>query len=194
MLFGSRSSARNARLSTIRSCAGNEAGRRRGRAGGDDRPLRADRRLAVDGDRLAILERGRARELLDAVGGQQLLHAAAKLVDDLVLATDHRRVIEGRAADRDAERRGVADMGEGLGRGDQRLGRDAAVVQARPAEAVPLDDGDGRAELRGADGGGIAAGSRADDYDVKALHSPLSSSLVLMLLMKRAAVAPSIRR
>ena len=149
---------------------------------------------AVDDDRLAILERRRARELLDAVGGQQLLHAAAQLVDDLVLAADHRRVVEGRAADGDAERRGVADMGEGLGRGDQRLGRDAAEVQARPAEAFALDDGDGRAELRGADGGGIAAGSRADDYDVKALHSPLSSSLVLMLLTKRAAVAPSIRR
>ena len=173
---------------------GNEAGRRRGRAGGDDRPLRADRGGAVDRDRLAIRERGRARELLDAIGGQELLHPAAKLVDDLVLATDHRRIVEGRAADGDAERRGVADMGEGLGRGDQRLGRDAAEVQARPAQSLALDDGDGRAELRGANGGGIAARPRADDYDVKALHNPLSSSLFLMLLMKRAAVAPSIKR
>ena len=51
--------------------------------------------------------------------------------------------------------------------GDQRLGGDAAPVQAGAAELFLFDDGDGRAELRGADGGGIAARAGADDYDVK---------------------------
>ena len=50
---------------------------------------------------------------------------------------------------------------------EQRLGRDAAPQQAGAAERLLLlDDRDLEAELRGADGGHVAAGAGADDDDV----------------------------
>ena len=145
-------------------------------------------------DGVAVLERRRSGKLFDAIGGQELFDPAGELGDDLVLALGHRGVVDLGAADGDAELFRVTDVGESLGGSDERLGRDAAEVQARPAVAFPFDDSDGGAELRGADGGGIAAGAGADDYDVILVHSPLSSSFDLMLLMKRAAMAPSTRR
>ena len=57
---------------------------------------------------------------------------------------------------------------------EQRLGRDAADVEAGAAEAglalpvLPVVDADGlEAELRGADGGDVAARAGADDGDVE---------------------------
>ena len=50
---------------------------------------------------------------------------------------------------------------------EQRLGRDAAPVQAGAAEhRRALDDGGLQAELRGADRGDVAAGAGADHHDV----------------------------
>ena len=48
----------------------------------------------------------------------------------------------------------------------QRLGGDAAPVQAGAAEVFLLDAEDALLELAGADGGGIAGGAAADDDDV----------------------------
>ena len=56
-----------------------------------------------------------------------------------------------------------------LGRAQQRLGRDAAPVEADAAEMLALDDGGLHAELRGADGRDIAARPAADDDDVEFL-------------------------
>ncbi len=53
-----------------------------------------------------------------------------------------------------------------LGRAQQRLGRDAAPVEADAAQMLALDDGRLEAELRRADGCDVAAGSAADDQDV----------------------------
>jgi hypothetical protein len=68
----------------------------------------------------------------------------------------------------DAEGLGVVgeDVGD-LGVADERLGRDAAHVEAHPTPVLLLDDRGGEPELRGADGGHVAAGSGADDDDVK---------------------------
>ena len=50
---------------------------------------------------------------------------------------------------------------------EQRLGGDAAPVQAGAAEhRLPFDDGGLQAELGGADRGDVAAGAGADDDDV----------------------------
>ena len=50
---------------------------------------------------------------------------------------------------------------------EQRLGRDAAPVEAGAAEhRRALDDRGPQAELGGANGGDVAAGARADDDDV----------------------------
>ena len=54
-----------------------------------------------------------------------------------------------------------------LGRTQQRLGGNAAPVEANAAEIIPFDDRGLEPELRRADRGDIAAGSRADDDDVE---------------------------
>ena len=50
-----------------------------------------------------------------------------------------------------------------LGGAQQRLGRDAAPIEADAAELLALDDRGLQAELRRADRGDIAAGAGADD-------------------------------
>ena len=70
-------------------------------------------------------------------------------------------------ADRDAPFLRVLDDLQGVRVLEQRLGRDAAPQQTGPAERfLLLDDRDVQAELRGADGGDVAAGAGADDDHV----------------------------
>ena len=76
----------------------------------------------------------------------------------LFLWRDHGGVIHRRVLDGDAEGVGVFDAVQRFGGGDERLGGNAAPVQAGAAELFLFDDGDRCAKLRGADGGGIAAG------------------------------------
>ena len=57
---------------------------------------------------------------------------------------------------------GVGD----LGRVQQRLGRDAAAVQAGAPEQVLLDEGDGQPQLGGAQRAGVAAAASPEDDDV----------------------------
>ncbi len=75
---------------------------------------------------------------------------------------------------------GVLEIVVDFGGAQQRLGWDAAPVEADAAQPVALDDGRLEAELRRADGGDIAAGPGTDDEDVEArirhctaLSSPL---------------------
>ena len=58
---------------------------------------------------------------------------------------------------------GVLHVVEDLGRAQQRLGRDAAPVEADAAEMLALHDRRLEAELRRADRGDVAAGAGADD-------------------------------
>ena len=62
---------------------------------------------------------------------------------------------------------GVLHVVVDFGRAQQRLGRDAAPVQADAAEIGFLDDRGLEAELGGADRGDVAAGAGADDDDVE---------------------------
>ena len=61
---------------------------------------------------------------------------------------------------------GVLHVVEDLGRAQQRLRGNTTPVEADPAEQLALDDRRIQPELRGADGGDIAAGAAADDHDV----------------------------
>ena len=54
-----------------------------------------------------------------------------------------------------------------LGVLQQRLGRDAAHVEADTAPVLLLDDGHGLAELGGADRGDVATGAGTKDEDVE---------------------------
>src|SRR5579862_2763464 len=62
---------------------------------------------------------------------------------------------------------GVLQVVEDFRGAEQRLGRDAAPVEADAAQIVTLHDRGFESELRGADGADIAARSRADDDDVE---------------------------
>jgi dihydrolipoamide dehydrogenase len=59
------------------------------------------------------------------------------------------------------------DLGRELGVLEQRLGRDAADVEAHAAPVLLLDDGGGLAELRRADGGDVAAGACTENEDIE---------------------------
>jgi hypothetical protein len=113
----------------------------------------------------------------DLVLLEQALDAAGELGDDVVLALDHGLDVDADVARRDAVHdEAVAGVVEVLGGLQQRLGGDAADVEAGAAEAhlalrvvvgLGFAAGGVEAELRRANGGDIAAGAAADDYDVE---------------------------
>ena len=96
----------------------------------------------------------------------------------------------------------VAGVLEVLARLQQRLARDAADVGAGAARrraalgVLPLVDAGGvEAELRGADGGDVAAGAAADDDDVEVLgHGFISSSVRTRISDARPVRQRSVRR
>ena len=109
----------------------------------------------------------------DLVLPEQELDALRVLPDDVVLPLEHRREIERQLSDADAvRRRRVSSKLVMLRRRQQRLGRNAADVDARAAERlVHLDANGGQPELRGTNGGDITARAAADDDDVSGSRS-----------------------
>src|SRR5581483_3085628 len=107
-------------------------------------------------------QRGGALDHLDAVLLEQAADARGERVDDLRPALLHGGVVDAHLAHAQPELLRLADLAEQVGRAQHRLGRDAGVVEAAPAELVALDDGGPPAELRGADRGHVAAGAGAD--------------------------------
>ena len=105
---------------------------------------------------------------IDLVFLEQELDALDVAVDARVLECHHRLEIElgrGHADAHFAER--VAGLLEQFGRVQQSLRRDAADVEAGAAEGRALLDHRGfQAQLRGANGADIAAGTGADDDEV----------------------------
>ena len=74
--------------------------------------------------------------------------------------------VDGGLDRRDAEAAGVAHRLRGVARGDQRLGRHAAVVQAVAAHLGALDQDHARAELRGTGRHGQPRRAGADDAEI----------------------------
>ena len=94
----------------------------------------------------------------DLVLLEQELDAAHVLVDDRILARGQRAVVEAHAIgpgqpELDTLLRHAMEQ---VSRLQQRLGRDAAAVQAGAAELVSLDEAHVHAELRGANGAHVA--------------------------------------
>jgi hypothetical protein len=89
-------------------------------------------------------------------------------VDDPGLPFVGRAELELEAAELDPELvEGVLGLLQREGGLHPRLGGDAADAQARPAELrLPLDAGDARAQLRGADGRGVPTGAASEYGDV----------------------------
>ena len=130
--------------------------------------LNVDVLAALDADRVRARERAGALDPLDAVRLEEAGDAAGHLLDDGGLPLVRLREVELRLTDRHTElaERVVRLVHEMRGL-HPRLRRDAPDAQAGSAElGLLLDACDLRAELRGADRGGVAAGASAEDCDV----------------------------
>ena len=93
--------------------------------------------------------------------------ALVELLGDAAAARDDLGEVGARLAARaQAIGLGMLHVVEHLGRAQQRLGRDAAPVEADAAEILALDDRGLEPQLRRADRGDIAAGPRAEDDEV----------------------------
>ena len=142
------------------------------RAGGDDDVLGFNQGLAavgaLDRDLPGGGDAGLALDPFDFVLLEQKGHAVDVGGDGIVLVLRHRDHVERRRVHDNAERRHpVSGFLEHLGSIEQRLRRDAADVEAGPAQRLALlDDGDLHAELRRADRADISAGAGADHDDI----------------------------
>ncbi len=120
----------------------------------------------ADGDGVGANETARALDEGDAAAlhqpGQPLVEAG----DDAVLVGVDRCHVDAVERRLDAELLTFAGGVSDLGRVQQRLGGDAALVQAGATELALLDQHDVEAELGGAQGAGIATAATAEDHDV----------------------------
>ncbi len=130
---------------------------------GLQRPLRA----AVVGylDRVRIDQLAEAAHDLDLVLLHQVADAGRELAHHVEFALHHRAEIDLDILGDDAVRReAFAGEMQVFRRGQERLARDAADVEAGAAERLVLFDNDDlETKLRGADGGDITTGTAADD-------------------------------
>ena len=134
-------------------CVAGERRRRAVRAGdrhGAIRPEAAD--AFEDRDLLRLHEAGQALD--DAI-------------DDLLLAGLRRDEVDDGRAGLDAELGGVGDVALHRGGLEERLGRDAAAVEAGAAHLVHLDDGDVEAGRRGVQRCAVSARSTADHDEIE---------------------------
>ena len=158
---------------------GLEAGQHaRPRAGGDDdvlgligaRPERALRRFALrrlHRDLAGRVDRGLAPDDRHLVLLHQEADAVVEPLRHAARALHHGLRVVADVVGLQPVVLGVLHVVEDLGRAQQRLGRNAAPVEADAAEIVALDNRGLEAELRRADRGDIAAGAGADDQNVE---------------------------
>ncbi len=145
----------------------------RPRAGGDDDVPGLDigkrlARFANDGDRASAFQPRRPVDHGDVVLPHEIGDAVGKPLGHFAAPLDHRREIEADIVGGEPELGRVPHRPVELGGAEQRLGGDAAPVEADAAEMLALDDRGLHAELRRADGGDIAAGAGADDGEIEA--------------------------
>ena len=114
-----------------------------------------------------LVELGLAPDHIDLVLLHQIPDAAVQPRRDAARAGDDGGNVGGdRAFELQAVILGVFGEMQDFRRAQQRLGRDAAPVEADAAQMLALDDGGLQPQLRGADRRHIAAGAGADDDDV----------------------------
>jgi hypothetical protein len=138
------------------------------RAGGQQHVLGLDA-PAVDLDGGGGDQRAGALDDLDLAALDQAGEALVQPLDDLALVGVDARHVDLVEAAVDAELLGLLDDLDGLGRVQQRLGRDAAAVQAGAADLVLLDHDDALAELGVAQRGRVAAAAPSEDDEVDGL-------------------------
>ena len=89
--------------------------------------------------------------------------AANHPVDDAAAALDGLGVVDGEVIEGHAELPGAMKEADDLSVPKNRLGRDAAPVEADAPQRLALDDNSSEAQLRGSNGGDVAAGAGANN-------------------------------
>ena len=149
---------------------GNKSGRGGFGAGGDDRLVEAHdpsalRRFYTQGvsrGELALSDHG-----LDLALLREADEAAGQALDHAVLPAANGRWVEGRRAEAHAVRTHRLGVVDHLGDMQQRLGRDAADVEAYAAECrARVDQDDVLPQIGSTEGGGVAAGTRPQNQDI----------------------------
>ncbi len=145
----------------------------RGRAGlgadGDDGVVVLDELLALlglDAQGARVLEVAASVHDLNAAHLGQLRHAARQPGQNGFLPGPQFVYVNSGGAEDDAAMLGLARGGDGVGRVQQRLGGDAALVQTDAAQTLlALDQDDFLAQVRRVKGRGITARPGAHHYD-----------------------------
>ena len=143
-----------------------EAGDRARVGAGRQNDVAAGNTLAVHLDGVRVGEAAPAGDHLDVARLEQALQALVQAGNDGVAVLTHLCHVNAVEGGGDAE---LGRLAHGLGRfcGVQvRLGGDAAAVQTGAAHLVAVDEGDLHAQLRSAQGGRVAAGTRTQNDDV----------------------------
>ena len=167
------------------------------RASGDDDILGIDLDLAaileIDDTGLGTVEFGPAGNVLGAGRLEQLRDAASQLGDNAVLPAFQLAHVEGRCGSEGNPQRIAAGMFahilELARRVDDGLGGDTAAIKASAAEPVPVDDNDIKAQLAGADRGGITARAAADNEKLAIALFHLEGSITAAQIMGRDLTA-----
>ncbi len=138
--------------------------------GGDDAAVERDGRGALEALDAQDVRRGELREAADdldlALLGQPL-EALRQARDDRLLPAAQPVDVDLRLAERDALALALLGLGDHARDVEQRLRRDAADVEADPAEPlVALDEDDLQAEVGGAERGRVPARPGAEHDDV----------------------------
>jgi hypothetical protein len=143
--------------------------------GGIEHALAAGARRAVltglvDPDLLRAIEPAATLDPGDLVLGDEALEPGPHPLHDGIAASGHRGVVDlGLARQVEAELLGVADPIDEAGGLEQRLGRDAAAVQACAADLVLVDEGNLQPELGGAERRRVSAGARAEHDEIEVI-------------------------
>jgi hypothetical protein len=143
-----------------------EPGQRLGVAARGEHDVAARQATVADDDGVRPVEHAGALDVVDLRRLHQALQALVQAADDAVLVRVDARHVDRLERGLDTEGRALAgDVGH-LRRVEQRLRRDAALVEARAAEATLLDECDGQAQLCRPQGAGVAAGPSTENDDV----------------------------
>ncbi len=117
---------------------------------------------------------GPSLQVVNLADLDQLAGAAGQALDDVVLEGAQLVEIDLRLGEFDAPGLRMARFAEEIGHVKQRLGRNAAAIDADAAGIrFRIDQRDAEPEIGGQKGGGIAPGAGADDDELNGGHSEL---------------------
>jgi hypothetical protein len=169
----------------------------RARAGREDRVIEGHRR-PVHRQRVGVHQLADALQHAHLAPLGESRESCREPADDSPLPLAERVQIDLGVGEGHAAGAGALGLGDHLGDVQQRLGGDAADVQADAAERlVALDEHDVEAEVRCAEGRRVAAWPGSEDHQLRVAHSSslrMSASRLARCAQKRAALAPSITR